>query len=124
MSDLRDALGQTAFLAVVRAIGGRMLDVPTLADRKDAAQARANLVASVGTSIAEDLITRFAGQRLYVPKGPNPDHNAFTRPVSEAEVVRLTAQGHTADTIAHLLGCTTRTVYSKRSNQRKDDNHE
>lgn len=123
MSELETAIGRRGVVTLSRICGGRHLNIPTMSECQASRRARARFVALVGITFAENLITAFPGQRLYVPKGPNfvarPRH-----PIDSREVQRLTDQGKTADEIAQSLNCSTRTIYAKRSNIRKGNENE
>lgn len=117
MSQLAEALGLDAVAELSRVFGGRRLFVPSFSDQRSAREARARLVASVGPSLAANLITYFAGGYVYVPQpkpqGRNPD-GQFAGSADPRAVLRL-SRTMTAEQIAQRLKCSTRIVYRIRA---------
>ena len=107
-------MGLNAVRRLAQACGGRHLRIPSMSDDPDSVAARRRLVALVGADLAADLITHFAKDRVYIPKGPSL-HNSRARPIDIDTVDRLTKAGQSASTIARKLQCTPRAIYKKRA---------
>jgi DNA-binding NarL/FixJ family response regulator len=114
MSALVAALGHVRVRKLTAIAGGRALFIPRMTADPSSQAARARLVGLVGVDIATDLITTFAGTRVYIPAGPTT-HNSRANPIDARKVDRLTKRGKSAAEIATALGCTVRTVHKKRA---------
>lgn len=66
----------------------------------------------VGTAIAEDLITNFAGTRVYVPTGGAAVHNSRSNPIPLRRFVELRRAGLSVADIAAEVGCSERAVFA------------
>lgn len=119
MTRLERALGRAMFLSLVETAGGLRLPIPSPTDVEPSRMCRARLRQLVGLAVANTLEQHFAGERIYVPKGPHASANASTRAISPALVARLTRQGKNSRQIAQKLGCTQRAVHRKRAQARK-----
>lgn len=109
MTLLVDRLGPERAALVIERAGGRRLQVPA-----DLSHYRTTdrLKRLLGTSLATLVVLHFGGQSIYIPRGSS------TRSPKLSTVVRMTQEGKSASVIARKLGCSDRTVYTRRAQAR------
>jgi hypothetical protein len=96
--------------------GGTQLTIPdSLTPRLDIRQP---LRERLGDDLFALLVFHFPGARLYVPQCRTDTAPHRNKGIDQAEVARLTKRGWSVSRIARKLGCSDRTVSTKRANLR------